>query len=74
MQKVDVMVTIGITIAILVAIALVTGTMTYVSIAGHQSKLQAYRECIAANERMATMLAKADTETLRVSSLPSCHM
>lgn len=70
MQKVDVMMT----LAILVTIALVTGAMAYVSVAGHQSKLQAYRECIAANERMAAMLAKADTETLRVSSLPSCHM
>ena len=39
-----------------------------------RNKIAAYRECIAANERMAAMLVKANTETLRVSSLPSCHM
>lgn len=70
MQKHEVFLTLGV-IAILALLIVAT---SYVSVLGHQSKLQAYRECVAANERMATMLANARTETLRVSSLPSCHM
>jgi len=38
-----------------------------------QNRIAANRECVAANERMAAMMAKANTETLRVSSLPTCY-
>lgn len=61
-------------LAALVVTAILFGLGVYTSIVVGQNKLMAYRECVAANERMATMLANTRTETLRVSSLPSCHM
>ncbi len=37
-----------------------------------QNRIAANLECVAANERMADMMTKVKTETLRITSLPTC--
>lgn len=58
--------------AIAGAVLVLLSTVAY-NVMDSQNRIAASRECIAANERMAALMAKANTETLRVSILPTCQ-
>lgn len=61
----------------LVIAAIACATTVLMSAVGYNvmdshNRNQAYKECIAVNERMADKLVKYNQETIKVSSLPSC--
>ncbi len=59
--------------AIACATTVLMSTVGY-NIMDSHNKVQAHKECLASNERMAEKLTKVDSETLRISSLPTCWL
>lgn len=63
-------------IVIFAIISALVGILSIVAYNTYDSTLrtQAYRDCVATNKIMAEMITSKDSNSLRISSIPTCYM
>lgn len=62
----------------LIIAAIACATTVLLSAVGYNvmdsnNRIQANKECVAANERMAARIVEFKSETIRITSLPTCY-
>lgn len=62
----------------IIVVAIACATLVLLSAVGYNvmdsnNRIQANKECVAANERIAARMIEFKSETIRVTSLPTCN-
>ncbi len=61
------------TIAAIACATLVLLTAVGYNVMDSQNRIQANKECVATNERIAARMIEFKSETIRITSLPTCY-